>query len=250
MPLSDYTAALVTGASSGIGLAVAQRLLGRGLTVHAVARRRDRLEALSANGDCVIHAVDIRDGAAVAAAFGALEIDILINAAGIGQKRVGLHELVPDQIDDVFETNVLGATRVLRAVLPGMVRRRRGHVVNIGSITGLHATPGSVYGASKAAIHMLSQDLRLEVQGTGIRVSEICPGGTRSEFHALARDIEQDEIERTMYSYSVLTPDDVTDAIVYVLDAPARVDVTLLELMSTEQVMGGNTMTRREPTPE
>ncbi|MEX2616934.1 MAG: SDR family oxidoreductase [Alphaproteobacteria bacterium] len=250
MPLTDYTSALVTGASSGIGLAVAQRLLGRGLTVHAVARRRDRLEALSAPGNCVIHAVDVRDGGAVAAAFGALEIDILVNAAGVGQKRVGLHELSPGQIDDVLETNVLGATRVLRAVLPGMVRRRRGHVVNIGSITGLHATPGSVYGASKAAIHMLSQDLRLEVQGTGIRVSEICPGGTRTEFHALARDLAQDEIDRTMYSYDVLTPADVTDAIVYVLDAPARVDVTLMELMATEQVPGGNAMVRREPPPE
>jgi NADP-dependent 3-hydroxy acid dehydrogenase YdfG len=246
MPLTDYTSALVTGASSGIGRAVAERLLRRGLTVHAVARRRERLEALAGLGDCIIHALDIRDGAAVAEAFGAAEIDILVNAAGVGQKRVGLHELAPGQIDDVLETNVLGATRVLRAVLPGMVQRRRGHVVNIGSITGLHATSGSVYGASKAAIHMLSQDLRLEVQGTGIRVSEICPGGTRSEFHALARDIDQGEIERTMYSYDVLTPEDVTDAIVYVLDAPARVDVTLLELMSTEQVLGGNAMVRVE----
>lgn len=246
MGLSDYRTVLITGASSGIGRAVAEKLLGKGLTVHVAARRRERLDTLVSQGNCIVHELDVRDRTAVASAFGDLEIDILINAAGIGQKRVGLHELSPDQMEAVMETNVLGSMRVLRAILPGMVRRRRGHVVNIGSITGLHAMPGSTYGASKAAIHMLSQDLRLEVQGTGIRVSEICPGGTRSEFHALARDLEQSEIEKTMYSYAVLTPDDVADAIIYVLDAPARVDVTLLELMSTEQVLGGNAMVRVE----
>lgn len=239
MSLNDYKTALVTGASSGIGWAVTRTLAAKGLIVHAAARRKERLEALARETSCIIHEVDVRDRTAVTSAFDSLEIDILVNGAGMGHDGVGLHNLAPEQIDAVLETNVLGTARVLRAVLPGMVSRKRGHIINLGSIAGHHAFPYAIYGASKAAIHMLSQNLRLELQGTGIRVSEICPGTTKTEFHAVGHGRDQGEIDKTWYDFNILTADDVADAIAYVLDAPARVDVTLLELMSTEQALGG-----------
>lgn len=239
MGLSDYKTALVTGASSGIGWAVTKMLSAKGLTVHAAARRADRLEALRTETGCIAHEVDVRDGAAVTAAFDNLDVDIVVNCAGMGHAVGGLHQLLPEQIEAVIETNFIGTSRVLRATLPGMVRRHRGHIVNIGSTTGLHAVPYAIYGASKAAIHMLSQDLRLELQGTGIRVSEICPGTTKTEFHAVGQGRDQNEIDKTMYDFDILTADDVADAVAYVLGAPARVNVSLLELISTEQALGG-----------
>ncbi|MFQ5774831.1 MAG: SDR family oxidoreductase [Kiloniellaceae bacterium] len=238
MALEDYRSALVTGASSGIGAAVVAALAGRGLTVHAAARRKDRLDALAAETGCVPVVLDVRDTQAIYRRLAGLPVDIVINNAGLGRGFDALFKVSPEDIDATLETNVLAAAHVLRAVVPGMVERTRGHIVNIGSIAGLYPIKSSIYGASKGAVHLLTQNLRIELQGSGVRVTEICPGRVKTEFFDVA--LGDPEATRKAYGgFEVLVPADVADAILYALDAPWRVNIGRIELTPTEQHVGG-----------
>lgn len=238
MAIADYRVALVTGASSGIGAAVARALAGRGLGVHAVARRADRLDALAAETGARPHALDLRDRDAIYAAFAELEVDILVNAAGIGSNFGPFTELDPANIDATLETNLAATLHMIRALSPGMVARGRGHIVNIGSIFGLHAIGASVYGATKGAVHMLSRDLRLDLKGSGVRVTEVAPGRAATEIFATMTDDARIRDEMTE-GFEILTAEDVAEAVVWTLDRPWRVNVSLVELTATEQVPGG-----------
>ena len=141
----------------------------------------------------------------------------------------------------MLKTNVLGAIQVIGAVVSGMVARGRGHIVNIGSIAGLYPMKSSVYGVSKTALHLMSQNLRIELQGTGIRVSEICPGQTATAFFSDTFESPAAEAEymQGLEGMRLLDADDVVGAILYALDAPPHVNVSLVELAPTEQVPGG-----------
>ena len=241
MAVQDYTSALVTGASSGIGEATVRALANRGVKVYANARRADRLDVLAKDTDCIPIICDLRDRSALYEAFGGLEVDVLVNNAGLGRGFDELFKVAPDDIDTTLGTNVLAAVHVVRAVLPGMVARKRGHIVNIGSIAGLYPIKSSIYGASKGAVHLLSQNLRVELQGSGVRVSEICPGRVETEFFQVAVG---DEAARKAYAgFEIMQPQDIADAILYALDAPWRVNVVRVELMPTEQVAGGVSIT-------
>ena len=134
---------------------------------------------------------------------------------------------------------MLAATHVLRAVLPSMVARKRGHVVNISSVAGLYPIKSSVYGASKGAVHLLSQNLRLELQGSGVRVTEICPGRVATEFFDVAIDDAALRAKVKDTGIEELTAEDIAGAIMFALDAPWRVNVNLIELQPTEQTFGG-----------
>ena len=240
MALEDYKTALVTGASSGIGAAVVTALRARGLTVTAVARREARLEALARETGCTPLVLDLRDTEALYDALGGLEVDILVNNAGLGRGFEALFEVRPEDIDTTLGTNVVAALHVVRAVAAGMVARQRGHIVNIGSIAGLYPIKSSLYGASKGAIHLLSQNLRVEFQGSGVRVTEICPGRVETEFFQVA--VGEEAAKKAYEGFEVLVPDDVADAILYALDAPWRVNIGCIELTPTEQYVGGVTI--------
>ena len=240
MALADYKTALVTGASSGIGAAVVRALGARGITVFATARRAARLEALAEETGCTPLVLDVRDTNALYAALGGLEVDILINNAGLGRGFEALFAVKPEDIDATLGTNVLAAVHVVRATLPGMVERKRGHVVNIGSIAGLYPIKSSLYGASKGAVHLLSQNLRVELQGSGVRVTEICPGRVETEFFEIA--VGEAAAKAAYEGFEILVPDDVADAILYALDAPWRVNIGRIELTPTEQYVGGVTI--------
>ena len=241
MALADYKTALVTGASSGIGAAVVRALRARGIAVHAAARRGERLEALAEETGCVPVVLDLRDTKSLYEQLGAIEVDVLINNAGLGRGFEALFTVRPEDISATLETNVLAAVHVVRATLPGMVERKRGHIVNIGSIAGLYPIKSSLYGASKGAVHLLSQDLRVELQGSGVRVTEICPGRVETEFFEIA--LGDPEAAKEAYEgFEVLVPDDVADAILYALDAPWRVNIGRIELTPTEQYVGGVTI--------
>ncbi|MEM9627108.1 MAG: SDR family oxidoreductase [Pseudomonadota bacterium] len=239
MPLSDYKSALVTGASSGIGAACVRALTSRGIEVHALARREDRLKALADETGCMPLTLDLRDHDAIHARLASLDVDILIGNAGTGRGFDGFLGASPDDIDVTLGTNVQSLVHVLRAVLPGMVERRRGHVVNIGSVAGLYPINSVIYGASKGAVHMLNQNLRIELKGTGVRSTEICPGRVVTEFfEASIEDSEQlAKVKDT--GIEELTPDDIADAIIFALDAPWRMNVNCIEIQPTEQVFGG-----------
>lgn len=240
MALDEYKTALVTGASSGIGAAVVTALRARGLTVIAAARRAERLEALAEETGCTPLVLDLRDTAALYDALGGLEVDILVNNAGLGRGFEALFEVLPEDIDTTLGTNVLAAVHVVRAVAPGMVGRKRGHIVNIGSIAGLYPIKSSLYGASKGAVHLLSQNLRIELQGSGVRVTEICPGRVETEFFQVA--VGEAAAKKAYAGFEILRPQDVADAILYALDTPWRVNVSTIEMTPTEQYAGGVTI--------
>ncbi len=242
MALSDYKTALVTGASSGIGWATAQALAARGLTVHAVARREERLAQLAETPGIVPLTLDLRDSAAIHRTMGGLEVDILVNNAGLGRGFEGLCTATPEQIDQTLETNVTSVYHLLRALLPGMVERKRGHVVNIGSTAGLYPIISSIYGGSKGAVHMLGPNLRLELQGSGVRVTEICPGRVATEFFDVAFDDPAAAAKVKDTGIEDLRPEDISDAILYALDTPWRVNISTLEIVPNEQSYGGMTL--------
>lgn len=238
MGLADYRSALVTGASSGIGEAVARALAARGIAVTAAARRRDRLEALAKETGCTPLVLDVRDRDALYGALEGPDFDILINNAGLGAGMGPLIEADPDDIDTTAGTNVTAAIHVVRAVLPGMAKRKRGHVVNISSVAGLHAARAALYGATKGAIHRLSQNLRLELGGTGVRVTEICPGRVETEFFRVAYQSEEKSRE-VLAAMEVIKPSEIADAVMFALDAPWHVNISTIELTATEQAPGG-----------
>lgn len=243
MALSDYKTALVTGASSGIGAAIVEQLTERGIKVHAVARRKDRLDELAARTGCVTHALDLHDTAGIKSLGESLPVDILVNNAGHGRGFTNLFEADVADVDDSIDINVRAVYHLLRAILPGMVERDHGYVVNIGSMTGLYSVPSSVYGGSKAAVHMLSRNLRLELAGKKIRVTEICPGRVATEFYDRAIDdpVLRDTLKNT--GTNELTPADVASTVTHCLDTPAHVNINMVEMQPLEQTYGGSTFT-------
>ena len=239
MTISDYQSALVTGASSGIGEAVVEDLSQRGLTVHAVARRAERLEELKEKTGCVTHVLDVRDTEEMNELFGSIAPDILINNAGVGRAIDSTVNANPEDLDQTIDTNVTAAIHAVRAVTPSMIEKGKGHIVNVGSVAGLYPLSSSVYGASKGAIHFLSTNLRLELVGTGIRVTEICPGRVRTEFYDAAIDDENMRHKLKETGITEITSADVATSITYAIDAPWHVNVARVELQPLEQTYGG-----------
>ena len=231
--------ALVTGASSGIGAAVVRKLSANGWQVHALARRASRLQALASETGCTPHALDIRDGEALEALMANLTPDLLVNNAGLGAGITGLVTATREDIAQTIDTNVTAVLDLLRLTLPGMIARGRGHVVNLGSVSGLYPIVSVVYGASKGAVRLMSQNLRLELRGTGVRVTEICPGRVSTEFYdaAVPDPATRDGLKTT--GIRELSPGDIADAILYAVSAPAHVNVSTIELQPVEQTYGG-----------
>ena len=241
--MNDYRIALVTGASSGIGRAVAVALAERGLEVHAVARRGDILAQLEKESACHPHAVDVRDTKALEAMCDGLEIDVLVNAAGMAVGYQAAHDQgdIAD-FDVMVDVNVTAYLRLLRLVVPGMVERDRGHIVNLGSMWGLYPVGGATtYATVKGAVHQLSQCLRVDLLGRRVRVTEICPGRVETGFHGTALgDVEA--ARKTFYEGNEsLHAEDVTDAILFALDAPPHVNISMIEMAPQMQGPSGVT---------
>lgn len=239
MTLTTNDTALVTGASSGIGEATVRALRSRGVQVIAAARRLDRLHALAEETGCAPLELDVRDRDAVAAIEFRHQIDILINNAGLGRALGSLATADLADIERTIDTNVTSAIHLIRAVLPGMIERRRGHIVNMSSTAAIHAGPTALYGASKAAVHKLSRDLRQELQGTGIRVSEINPGRVATEFYDVAMDDPAQRAQAKDTGVTILSPADVATSILHIVDAPAHVNISQLEIVPLGQAYGG-----------
>lgn len=243
--------ALVTGASSGIGAATARGLRAAGFAVHVVARRADRLDALADATGCVPHALDVRDAAATTDLVDTIgAVDVLVNNAGLARMDRPFAEATLEDIEATVQTNVTALMVATRAVLPGMVERGRGHVVNIGSMAGLYPLPSVTYGASKGAVHRLSTNLRLELRGTGVRVTEICPGRVATEFYDAAIEDPDRRAQAKDSGVDEVTADDVADSILHAVLAPARVNINRIELQPTEQTYGGMQFDRVAPAQQ
>lgn len=239
--------ALITGASSGIGAATARALAAEGARLILAARRSDRLAALAAElesgpGATVLAMeVDVRDRQQVETQLGNLPaewraIDLLVNNAGLSRGLDKLHEGSHEDWEEMLDTNVKGLLYVTRAVVPGMVSRGKGHVINLGSIAGHEVYPnGNVYCASKHAVDALTKGLRIDLNGTGVRVSTVDPGMVETEFSVVRF---HGNTERAAGVYRGLTPlsaDDVAEAIVWCASRPAHVNVAEIILFPTDQ---------------
>lgn len=238
-----HGAILVTGASSGIGAAIVRLLAENNHDVVAIARRTDRLAELAAETGCRTAGIDVRDSDRVDELVRDVKPSVIINNAGIANGIAGLAESADDDIRVAIETNVIAPIHLIRTALPLMKEAGGGHIITIGSISGLYPLVSALYGASKGAMHRAMQSLRVEVRGMGIRVSEIAPGRTETELYEAANLDPSDRGRMSVSGVEVLTPDDVAAAVMFALNAPLHVNIGLIELTPTEQTIGGATFT-------
>jgi 3-hydroxy acid dehydrogenase / malonic semialdehyde reductase len=243
MTSSKPAIVFVTGASSGFGAAVARRFAADGARVIAAARRTDRLQDLKDEfgGQILPMQLDVRDRARVAADVARLPeefkaIDLLVNNAGLALGLNPAQDADLDDWDQMIDTNCKGLVYCTRAVLPGMVARGRGHVINLGSVAGSYPYPGgNVYGGTKAFVHQFSLNLRSDLHGTGVRVTCVEPGMADTEFSLTRFSGDKAKADAVYAGMQPLTPDDIAESIHWAATLPEHVNVNTIELMPTTQ---------------
>jgi 3-hydroxy acid dehydrogenase/malonic semialdehyde reductase len=246
---------LVTGATTGFGLATARRFARDGARIVATGRRAERLDDLVAEFGDAIHpvALDVRDRVAVTHALAALpagfaEVDVLVNNAGLALGLEPANEAALDDWDTMVDTNVKGLMYVTHALLPGMVARDRGHIINLGSTAGEWPYPGgNVYGATKAFVRQFSFNLRADLVGKNVHVTDIEPGlcgGT--EFSAVRFRGDVAKADSVYRGVTPLNADDIADAIHWVATRPAHVNINSIQMMPTAQAFAALAVKRTD----
>ncbi|MEH2083854.1 MAG: SDR family oxidoreductase [Nostoc sp.] len=238
---------LITGASSGIGTACARIFAGAGAKLILAARRLERLQQLAdtlskdLSTEIYLLQLDVRDRSAVESAIATLpsawsDIDILINNAGLSRGLDKLHEANFQDWEDMIDTNVKGLLYVSRYVVPGMVNRDRGHVVNLGSIAGHQTYPGgNVYCATKAAVRAISEGLKQDLLGTRVRVTSVDPGMVETEFSEVRFHGNTERANKVYQGVTPLTADDVADVIFFCVTRSPHVNINEVVLMPVDQ---------------
>ena len=238
---------LVTGATAGFGAAFARRFVKDGHKVIATGRRAERLQDLGNELGAALlpRALDVTDAAAVAGFVAGLpeawrEIDVLVNNAGLALGLSPAWDADLEQWDQMVATNITGVMHMTRALLPGMVARNRGHVVNIGSTAGVYAYPGGhVYGGTKAFVAQFTLNLKADLVGTFVRVTAVEPGlvgGT--EFSNVRFSGDADKAAGVYRGVEPMTADDVAEAVMWVVSLPRHVNINRVEMMPTCQAAG------------
>ncbi len=237
----------ITGASAGIGAACAEAFARLGARLLLCARRADRLdalaEALRRSHGVAVHTfpLDVRDAAEVERAFSALPaawqaVDVLVNNAGLARSLDKAHETDRADLDAMIDTNVKGLLYVTQAVVPGMVARGRGHVINLGSTAGHDVYPGgTIYCASKHAVDAVTKGLKMDLHGTPVRVSAVSPGLVETEFSVVRFAGDVARADAVYAGMQPLTAADVADAVVYCATRPAHVNISEVVLMPVDQ---------------
>jgi len=246
----------VTGASAGFGEAIARRFAADGARVVVSARRSDRITELAKElgHDVLPLTLDVRDRAAVADAVSGLPpefaaIDVLVNNAGLALGLEPAYAASLDDWDAMIDTNCKGLAYCTRAVLPGMVERGHGHVINLGSIAGTYPYPGgNVYGATKAFVHQFSLDLRSDLQGTGVRVTSVEPGlSGGTEFSVVRFGGDQAKAGQVYEGVHPLEAGDVAEAVHWAASLPSHVNINVIEMMPVAQSFGPLAVAREGP---
>jgi NADP-dependent 3-hydroxy acid dehydrogenase YdfG len=237
----------VTGASGGIGAATAMEFARHGAKLLLCARRLDKLQAMDAGlrdagaPDVYSFELDVRNRDAVHTAIAALpepwqKVDVLVNNAGLSR---GLNKMYQDDIDnweEMIDTNVKGLLYVTRAIVPGMVDRNHGHVINLGSIAGHETYPnGGVYCATKGAERMITEGLRIDLNGTAIRVTSVDPGMVQTDFSRIRFRGDEERAAKTYANIDPLQPGDIADTIVWAATRPPHVTIQTITLCPTAQ---------------
>lgn len=238
---------LITGASSGIGAACARGFAGAGARLVLWARREERLALLARElhalrgTEVLTQVVDVRDRTAVERAVAELpapwsSVDVLVNNAGLSRGLEPIHEGVYENWDEMIGTNVTGLLNVTRTLLPGMVERGAGTIVNIASIAGQQAyRGGNVYSATKAAVRMLSASMQIDLNGTGVRVCNVDPGLVETEFSEVRFRGDTERAEKVYQGYTPLSAADVADVVVFAATRPPHVSLQDILITPTDQ---------------
>lgn len=238
---------LITGATAGFGAAMAKRFVNSGHTVIATGRRIERLQELKTQLGERLYPLelDVRDEKNLEKALDSLpselkEIDVLINNAGLALGTDPAHRAQASDWETMVETNIMGLLRCTHKILPGMVKRNRGHIINLGSVAGEFPYPGgNVYGATKAFVHQLSLNLRADLLGTNVRVTNIEPGMCQSEFSEVRFRGDKEKAEAVYKGMKPLSSDDIAETIEWVMTRPSHVNINVISLMPTDQAFGG-----------
>ena len=247
-PMQDRVV-LITGASSGIGAACAKVFAAAGAKLIVAARRKDQLkqlaDELSQTGTQVHPLVlDVRDRSSVQSTLASLpdsfaEVDVLINNAGLSRDLDKLYEADIQGWEEMIDTNMKGLLYVTRSIVPGMVKRDRGHVVNIGSTAGHQTYPGgNVYCGTKAAVKSISEGLKQDLLGTSIRVSSVDPGLVETNFSNVRFRGDTERAQDVYKGLTPLTPGDVADVVFFCVTRPAHVNISDVILMPVAQAPG------------
>jgi 3-hydroxy acid dehydrogenase/malonic semialdehyde reductase len=237
---------LVTGASAGFGDAITRRMVKEGHRVIATARRKDRLEALAAEfGDNILpFQLDVTDKAAVAALPGSLPeawraVDVLVNNAGLALGVAPAQVAKVEDWDTMIKTNVMGLVNVTHALLSGMVERDTGHIINLSSTAAMYPYPGgNVYGASKAFVSQFSMNLKCDLVGTGVRITDIEPGLVGGSEFSKIRLGDPEKAAAVYAGTTPLNPQDIAEAVSWVVHLPPHVNINRIEMMPTCQAAG------------
>ena len=240
---------MITGATSGIGMACARKFAENGDRLILTGRNEDRLadikkELVAQDADVLTLAFDVRDREKASQAVKTLpaewqEIDVLVNNAGLA---LGLEPEYEGNLDDwetMIDTNIKGLLTMTRLVVPGMVQRNSGHIINVGSVAGDAAyAGGNVYCATKAAVKVLSDGLRIDVANTSIRVTNLKPGLVETNFSNIRFHGDSERAANVYKGVKPLTGDDIADVAVYAANAPAHVQIAEVLILATHQASG------------
>jgi len=248
MPSLQGKTVFITGASSGIGRATALAFAAAGARLLLCARRIDRLTELAAelaalpqDPDVFTFRLDVRDPLAVTETLANLpqewaEIDILVNNAGLSRGLSKFQDDDPQNWEEMIDTNVKGLLYITKAIVPGMIARKQGHVISMGSIAGHQTYPkGAVYCASKAAERAISDGLRLDVLGTGVRVTSVDPGMVETEFSEVRFRGDASRAAQVYENITPLTAEDIAETILWTATRPAHVQIQTIVLTTIDQ---------------
>ncbi len=254
--MRKYKVAVVTGASSGFGEAIAERFAREGLSLVLMARREDRLKRLAkklgSRADCHIAACDLRDLETVRKALSGLPrkfsaADVLVNNAGLALGLEPAQRASWEEWQQMIDTNCKALAFLTHCLLPGMVERNRGHIVNIGSVAGSYAyLGGNVYGASKAFVEQFSRNLKADLLGTAVRITNIEPGMTSgSEFSLVRFQGDKERADSVYEGVEPLTPFNIAECVYWAVSQPANVNINRIEVMPVCQGPGRATIHRK-----
>ena len=242
--------ALITGASSGIGAACARKFAQNGYTLLLNARSNDKLQSIktdlqsSYGVDVVLLPFDVRDRQTAANAIQSLpeeyqSIDVLVNNAGLALGIDKEYEGTEENYDTMIDTNITALLMITRLIVPGMVARGKGHIINIGSVAGDAAYPGgSVYCATKAAVKVLSDGLRMDLVETPLRVTNVKPGLVETNFSVTRFGGDKERADKVYQGIKPLTGEDIADVVYYAASAPEHVQIAEVLVLATHQASG------------
>jgi 3-hydroxy acid dehydrogenase / malonic semialdehyde reductase len=233
----------ITGASSGIGEACARAFAAEGCTLLLIARRSDRLEKLKSDLETQYKVpvstikLDVRERNQVFSALKNItDVDILVNNAGLALDMKGAHELDPDAIDRMIDTNIKGLMNVTQTLTPQMVKRGCGDIINIGSIAGFEVYPGgTIYCATKHAVDAITKGLRMDLIDTPLRVSSIDPGAVNTEFSTIRFGGDKDRADKVYQGFKALTGEDIAETAVFIASRPGHVQIANVVVLATAQ---------------